>query len=234
MLLMMRVQKILAMAGISSRRKCEDLIRAGKVKVNGSVVSLGACANPDKDKILVENKPVLIEKKVYILLNKPRGIVTTVTEKFGMRTILDIVKVKERVYPVGRLDKETRGLLLLTNDGDLANQLTHPRFEVTKDYVATLDKPFSRDSFDKLRRGIKVEGRRVDVRNIDVDGKKVSLRIHEGRKHIVRKLFFHLEYRVVDLQRVRVGNLTLEGLSEGKWRYLTQRELELLKKPSAL
>jgi len=234
MLLMMRVQKILAMAGVSSRRKCEDLIRAGKVKVNGVIVSLGATANPDKDKIMLDNKPIILEKKVYVLLNKPRGVVTTVTEKHGMKTILDIVKLNERVYPVGRLDKETRGLLLLTNDGDLANQLMHPRYEVTKDYVATLDKPFSKDAFDKLRRGIKVEGRRVDVRNIEVNGKKVSLRIHEGRKHIVRKLFFHLEYRVVDLQRTRVGNLTLEGLSEGKWRYLTPRELELLKKPSAL
>lgn len=234
MFLMMRVQKILAMAGVSSRRKCEELIKAGRVKVNNKVVEIGATANPVKDKISVDEKPIILEKKVYVLLNKPKGFVTTVSEQHGMRTVRDIVNIKERVFPVGRLDKETRGLLLLTNDGDLANQLTHPSFEVTKDYVATLDKLFSRDSFDKLKRGIKVEGRKVDVRNIVVDGKRVSLRIHEGRKHIVRKLFFHLGYRVVDLQRVRVGNLTLEGLSEGKWRYLTQRELDLLKKPSHL
>lgn len=234
MLLMMRVQKILAMAGVASRRKCEDLIRAGKVKVNDKVVEIGATANPIKDKISVDGKPIVLEKKVYVLLNKPRGFVTTVSEQYGMRTVREIVKIKERIFPVGRLDKETRGLLLLTNDGDFANKLTHPSFEIKKEYVATLDKPFSKDSFEKLKKGVKVEGRKVDVKNVAVDGKKVTLKIHEGRKHIVRKLFFHLGYRVVDLQRTRVGNLGISGLKEGEWRDLTPDELSLLKKPSSL
>jgi 23S rRNA pseudouridine2605 synthase len=234
MLLMMRVQRILAMAGVASRRKCEELIRAGRVKVNGALVEIGATANPVKDKIFVDDKPVILEKKVYILLNKPRGFVTTVSEQYGMKTVRDIVKVKERVFPVGRLDKETRGLLLLTNDGDFANKLTHPSFEIKKEYVATLDKTFAKDSFEKLRKGVKVEGRKVDVKEITVNGKKVTLKIHEGRKHIVRKLFFHLGYRVVDLQRTRVGNLGISGLKEGEWRNLALNELTLLKKPSSL
>jgi pseudouridine synthase len=234
MLLMMRVQKILAMAGISSRRKCEELIRAGRVKVNGKVVEIGASANPNKDKISVDEKPIILEKKVYVLLNKPRGFVTTVSEQYGMKTVRDIVKIKERIFPVGRLDKETRGLLLLTNDGDFANKLTHPSFEIKKEYVATLDKPFTKESFEKLRRGVKVEGRKVDVKEISVNGKKVTLKIHEGRKHIVRKLFFHLGYRVVDLQRTRVGILGLSGVKEGEWRYLTTQELTSIKKPSPL
>lgn len=231
---MMRVQRILAMAGVASRRKCEELIRAGRVKVNDRVVEIGATANPVKDKICVDEKPIILERKVYVLLNKPKGFVTTVSEQYGMKTVRDIVKIKERVFPVGRLDKETRGLLLLTNDGDFANKLTHPSFEIKKEYVATLDKSFTEDSFEKLKKGVKVEGRKVDVRDIAVNGKKVTLKIHEGRKHIVRKLFFHLGYRVVDLQRTRVGNLSFSGLKEGEWRYLTTQELASLKKPSSL
>lgn len=234
MLLMMRVQRILAMAGVASRRKCEDLIKAGRVKVNDKVIEIGATANPVKDKICVDEKPIILERKVYILLNKPRGFVTTVSEQHGMKTVRDIVKIKERVFPVGRLDKETRGLLLLTNDGDFANKLTHPSFEIKKEYVATLDKSFTKDSFEKLRKGVKVEGRKVDVRDIAVNGKKVTLKIHEGRKHIVRKLFFHLDYRVVDLQRTKVGNLGISDLKEGEWRNLTPNELNILKKPSSL
>jgi len=234
MLLMMRVQRILAMAGVAYRRKCEELIRAGRVKVNDRVVEIGATANPVKDKICVDEKPIILERKVYVLLNKPKGFVTTVSEQYGMKTVRDIVKIKERIFPVGRLDKETRGLLLLTNDGDFANKLTHPSFEIKKEYVATLDKSFTEDSFEKLKKGVKVEGRKVDVRDIAVNGKKVTLKIHEGRKHIVRKLFFHLGYRVVDLQRTRVGNLSFSGLKEGEWRYLTTQELASLKKPSSL
>lgn len=233
-MLLMRVQRILAMAGVASRRKCEDLIKAGRVKVNGKIVEIGSTADPNKDKISVDDKSIVLEKKVYIVLNKPRGFVTTVSEQHGMKTVRDLVKIKERVFPVGRLDKETRGLLLLTNDGDFANKLTHPSFEIKKEYIATLDKPFSKESFEKLRKGVKVEGRKVDVKDIAVNGKKVTLKIHEGRKHIVRKLFFHLGYRVVDLQRARVGNLGLSGLKEGEWRNLTPNELNILKKPSSL
>lgn len=233
-MLLMRVQRILAMAGVASRRKCEDLIKTGRVKVNGKIVEIGSTADPNKDKISVDDKSIVLEKKVYIVLNKPRGFVTTVSEQHGMKTVRDLVKIKERVFPVGRLDKETRGLLLLTNDGDFANKLTHPSFEIKKEYIATLDKPFSKESFEKLRKGVKVEGRKVDVKDIAVNGKKVTLKIHEGRKHIVRKLFFHLGYRVVDLQRARVGNLGLSGLKEGEWRNLTPNELNILKKPSSL
>lgn len=234
MLLMMRVQRILAMAGVSSRRKCEELIRAGRIKVNGKVVKIGASADPNKDEISIDEKQIILEKKVYILLNKPKGFVTTVSEQHGMKTVRDIVKITERIFPVGRLDKETRGLLLLTNDGDFANKLTHPRFEIKKEYVAILDKPFSKDSFEKLKKGVKVEGRKVDVKEILIDDKKVALKIHEGRKHIVRKLFFHLGYRVVDLQRTMAGNLKLSGLREGEWRHLTNDEIFLLKKPLSL
>ncbi len=225
-----RIQKILAQAGIASRRKCEQLIAKGKVLVNGKVALLGEKADAGKDKIVVSGKPVALEKKVYILLNKPKGFVTTVSEQHDMKTIMNIVRVAERVFPVGRLDKDTEGLLLLTNDGDLANKLTHPRYEVEKEYVVLLDKPLTDEAMEKLQHGIIIDDKKVKIRGLDVWEQEVVLRIHEGRKHIVRRLFEKLGFVVKRLVRTRVASLELGKLQLGKWRELTPAELSMLKR----
>ncbi|PIN75241.1 pseudouridine synthase [Candidatus Woesearchaeota archaeon CG10_big_fil_rev_8_21_14_0_10_37_12] len=224
----MRVQRILAMAGIASRRKCEDLIRTGRVQVNNKIVKLGDSADPEKDKIIVDGKELVIGKKIYVLLNKPRGFVTTVSESHGMKTVLDIVKVNEKVFPVGRLDKNTEGLLLLTNDGDFAFKLTHPKFEVEKEYVVTLDNFLSDSVVNKIKKGVLIDNRPVQVSKINVKEKEVVLVIHEGRKRIVRRLFEKLGFKVVKLVRTRVGKLSLGNLKQGKWCFLTEKEIESL------
>ena len=223
-----RIQKILAQAGIASRRKAENFIANGRVLVNGKVAVLGQKADPEKDKIVVNGRPVVIEKKVYIMLNKPKGFVTTVSEHHGMRTVMDLVKVSERVFPVGRLDKHTEGLLLLTNDGELANKLTHPRYEVQKEYFVLLDKTLSESAMDRLAAGVTIDNRKVRISGLDVAGKEILLRIHEGRKHIVRLLFEKLGFSVQKLVRVKVGALDLGTLKAGKWRLLTEAEIRRL------
>jgi len=223
-----RIQKILAQAGIASRRKCEQLIAQGKVLVNGKVAVIGEKADAGKDKIVVSGKPVELQKKIYIVLNKPKGFVTTVSEKHDMKTIMHLVKVPQRIFPVGRLDRDTEGLLLLTNDGELANKLTHPRYEVEKEYVVFLNKPLSDVAMERLQEGIMVDDRKVKIRGLDIWEKEVVIRIHEGRKHIVRRLFEKLGFTVMRLIRTRVASLELGNLSAGKWRELTPAELRRL------
>ena len=224
-----RIQKILAQAGIASRRKCEDLIAKGRVLVNGKVATLGEKADAEKDRIVVNGKLVEIQKKVYIMLNKPGGYVTTVSEKHYMKTVMDLVKISERIFPVGRLDKDTEGLLLLTNDGELANKLTHPRYEVEKEYFVVVNRPISDQHMEQLQKGIVIDGRRVQIRGIDVWAAKAMIRIHEGRKHIVRRLFEKVGLTVVRLSRTRVGQLEIGNLQPGKWRHLSDAELRRLK-----
>jgi len=221
---MERVQKLLAQAGIASRRKCEELISRGMVQVNGRVITLGDKASP-KDKITVNGKPVKIENKLYIMFHKPKGYVTTVSESHGMKTVMQLVKVSERVFPVGRLDKNSEGLLLMTNDGALANKLTHPRYNVEKEYVVELDNPFKHET--QLRKGVMIDDRKVKCR-FTSRGNRVTVRIHEGRKHIVRRIFADLGYEVTRLVRTRMACLKLGRLQTGKWRELTKTELREL------
>ena len=223
-----RIQKILAQAGIASRRKAENFIVNGRVRVNGKVAVIGQKADPEKDKIVVNGRPVSVEKKVYIMLNKPKWFVTTVSEHHGMKTVMDLVRVPERVFPVGRLDKHTEGLLLLTNDGDFANKLTHPKFEVLKEYFAVLDRSLSEEAMERLERGVVIDDRKVRLLGLDVAGKEVVVRIHEGRKHIVRLLFEKLGRTVEKLVRTRIGSIELGNLKPGKWRVLTPAELRRL------
>lgn len=225
-----RVQKILAQAGIASRRKCEQYISEGRVKVNGKVIKLGDKADASIDKIEVSGTVISIEKKVYIMLNKPKGFVTTVSEQHDMRTVMDLIKVKERVFPVGRLDKDTEGLLLFTNDGDFTNRLTHPSFQVQKEYFVVLNKPLSEGAMEELGKGIVIDGRRVRLSSLETADCEVFLSIHEGRKHIVRLLFEKLGLVVKRLVRIRVGRLELGKLQVGKWRFLTDQEVGLLSK----
>ncbi|MEM3154660.1 MAG: pseudouridine synthase [Candidatus Woesearchaeota archaeon] len=223
-----RIQKIIAQAGIASRRRAEELISKGRVLVNGKVAVLGQKADAAKDKIVVNGQQLRLEKKVYIMLNKPKGYVTTVSEAHGMKTIMDLVDVPERVFPVGRLDKNTEGLLLLTNDGILANKLTHPRYEVEKEYIVTVDKNISERILESLQKGVVIDGRKVQIRGVDVLGSQAVLRIHEGRKHIVRRLFEELGLYVRRLVRTRVGKLKLGALKPAKWRYLAESEVRHL------
>ena len=228
MVIMDRVQKLIAQAGLMSRRKAEEMIKAGQVKVNGKTISLGAKASVD-DKITVSGKRITLEKKMHIMLHKPAGYVSTVTEKHRMKTVMDLVKVKQRLFPVGRLDKDTEGLLLLTNDGAFANKLMHPRYEATKTYQATLKRSLQQSEITQLRKGIMINGRKVTVTKMRQDKNRVTLTLHEGRKHIVKRMFAKLDNNVVYLKRTKIKSLELGKLPKGKWRKITQQEIAQLK-----
>lgn len=234
---MERLQKILAAAGVASRRKCEELILAGKVTVNGDVVKeLGVKADPAVDVIAVSGKPIKQESKIYIVFNKPKGVITSVSDDKGRSVVTDYLKdVKERLYPVGRLDYDSEGLLLLTNDGDLAHKLTHPRHHVPKTYHATVERvPHGKD-LEKLQRGIKLEDgmtqpAEVEYHDIDPEGKfaTISITIREGRNRQVRRMFDAIHHPVTRLKRISFGGLYLNNLQRGKHRKLTAEELRTL------
>jgi 23S rRNA pseudouridine2605 synthase len=232
-----RLQKILANAGVASRRKCEELISAGKVAVNGEVVTeLGAKADPEVDVITVLGRPIKKENKIYIMLNKPKGVITSVSDPQGRSVVTDYLKdIKERLYPVGRLDYDSEGLLLLTNDGELAHKLTHPRHHVPKTYHATVERvPHGKD-LEKLQRGIKLEDGMtapadVEYHDIDPDGKfaTISITIREGRNRQVRRMFDAIHHPVTRLKRISFGGLFLNNLQRGKHRKLSAEELAKL------
>ena len=223
-----RIQKIMSSAGVASRRKSEELIRAGRVQVNGQPAALGDRAEAGVDLITVDGKPVAAQTKRYIALHKPAGYVTTVTDTHGRGTVVDLVDVPERIYPVGRLDLHTSGLLLLTSDGDFAARVTHPRYEIEKTYIARVARPLGDSAIQKLRSGIDLEDgpmRPENVRIISEDRRTVEMTIHEGRNRIVRRAFEALSARVVELRRTRIGAVDLGDLQTGKWRELTQAEI---------
>jgi 23S rRNA pseudouridine2605 synthase len=223
-----RVQKILARAGIASRRKCEELIAEGKITVNGAVIGLGDQADAEVDDIRVDGarirKP---EVKKYYVLNKPRGVVSTVSDPEGRRTVLDFAPKGGRVYPVGRLDRDAEGLILLTNDGGLANRLMHPRYETPKTYQVTLSREIEGEDVEKLRKGVRVWGRRVALDRVVVHTPvHVEITLHEGMKHVVKLLFKNIGYKVVRLKRTQLANITLKDLPPGACRELTRAELQ--------
>ncbi len=218
---MIRLQKILAEAGIASRRKAEELILAGNVMVNGKVrQALGTKADPDKDKILVNRRPIKREKKIYIMLYKPRGYVSSTTNTEG-KSVTELVDVEERLYPVGRLDKESEGLLILTNDGDYALKATHPRYEHEKEYLVELDKPFATGDERRLTSGtMQLDGKRLAPMRISgrkQDGLIVRLVLKEGKKHQIRRVLDQLGYAVKRLTRVRIGNISIGQMQSGEW-----------------
>jgi pseudouridine synthase len=239
---LVRLNKFLAHAGVCSRREADRWIAEGRITVNGRVVlELGEKVDPVKDKVVAGGKPVRgeEERQVYILLNKPAGLVVSVKDPFGRPTVMDLLKhLPARVYPVGRLDLETEGALLLTNDGDLALKLTHPRYGVTKTYEARVEGDPTEADLDKIRHGIFLEGRKSAPARIMVlrrSHRHTSLKaeIHEGRKREIRKLFEAVGYPVDGLTRVDFAGLTLEGLKPGQWRYLKTAEVQKLKKLAA-
>ncbi len=269
-----RLQKILARAGIASRRAAEQLIARGRVRVNGEVVTrMGVRADPYTDRIEVDGRLIRLpgpapgtehrqkQGMVYILLNKPAGVVSTVKDTHGRPTVVDLVRGAAvgatvgaattvarrqhtpapgpRVYPVGRLDEDTTGLLLLTNDGELTFRLTHPRYGVEKEYLALVRGRPSEEALQKLREGVEIEGRltapaRVEVAGVQDSDTWLNITIHEGRKRQVRLMCAAVGHPVIQLQRVRFGPLTLGNLQPGKWRYLATHEVHALKRAVGL
>ncbi len=230
----LRLQKYMAECGVASRRKSEELIEAGKVKVNGHIAHIGDKVNPKKDLVTVRGKKInKVEKKYYIMLNKPRGYVTTVSDELGRKTVMDLIDCKARLYPVGRLDKDSEGLLLLTNDGSFANILTHPKHNLAKTYRVTVRPSVTDEMLDKLRHGVEIDGRMTaecDVNVISEEEGRVVLEfiLKEGRNRQIRKMCEEVGLEIARLKRMSVGSLKLGMLQTGKSRELTENEVKAL------
>lgn len=228
---MERLQRILASHGVASRRASEQLILDGKVKVNGKVVrELGSKADPAKDRIEVNGQLLQAQKLRYILLNKPSGYITTVSDERDRRTVMDLIDIRERVYPVGRLDRETDGLLLLTNDGELANRITHPRYEIDKEYQILTHLRPSGAVMGEMLKGVRIEDTLVVPSEFRIlretaEGILLKLVIHSGLNHVVRKMMDQYNIEIVRLRRTRVGPISLAGVSTGQWRDLKSGEV---------
>lgn len=229
-----RLNKFLSNAGICSRREADEYIQAGVVKVNGEIATeLGVKVMPT-DEVMFHDQPVRIERKVYVLLNKPKDCVTTSEDPQERLTVMDLVKnaCYERIYPVGRLDRNTTGVLLLTNDGDLASKLAHPKYEKRKIYQATLDKDLPQEVMDEIAKGVDLDGEMIAIDEISYVNEKpnvIGLEIHSGQNRVVRRIFEKFGYKVYKLDRVYFAGLTKKNLPRGKWRHLTEREVGLLK-----
>lgn len=235
-----RLQKYLANQGICSRRKAEEYILQGQVKVNGEVVcELGTKINPNKDEVIFKgNKVGNVDKKVYILLNKPIGYVTTTRDQFGRDTVLDLVHVKEKILPVGRLDMYTSGALILTNDGEFIYKVTHPKYEIEKTYNVTVKGIVTKEEIKQLEDGVKIEDytsgkAKVKILKIDKENdiSRIEITIHEGKNREVRKMCNGIGRKVLALHRSKIENIDVKSLKLGEWRYLTNKEISsLLKK----
>jgi 23S rRNA pseudouridine2605 synthase len=231
----MQLNKFLAHAGICSRRQAVEYIKAGKVMVNGIVITQPGHRVAQGDKVLCDGKKVMQEELVYILLNKPKDYITTVADERGRKTVLELIKpsIPERIYPVGRLDRNTTGLLVLTNDGEFTQLLAHPKHEIYKIYHVTLDAILSKNDFQRIIQGVELEDGTAHIDDITwVPGqshKQLYVALHSGKNRIIRRLFEHLGYEVKALDRVEYAGLTKSGLQRGEWRYLTQSEIKSLR-----
>ena len=224
-----RLQVFLSQSGLCSRRGAGEWIKAGRCSVNGNkVLEPSYPVDPGRDKVLLDGKKATLKKKTYILLNKPRGVMTTRKDRFAGKTVLDILPEEfHHLYPVGRLDKDTTGLLLLTNDGELTYKLTHPRFGIDKLYRVVLNKPLGMSDLRRLEKGVLIDGMPTAPCKIRCrDGSAVEIILHEGRKRQVKRMFATLGYRVTELARVKEAHLTLGNLKPGQWRSLSQTEIE--------
>ena len=234
---MERLQKVMAHAGVASRRKSEEIIAEGRVKVNGEVVSeMGFKVDPEKDEIVVDGEVISQEKKVYLLLNKPEDYITTVSDPKDRPTVMDLIPdLKQRIYPAGRLDYDSSGLLILTNDGDLCYKLTHPKKEVDKKYWVRAKGLISEEDFNKFREGMVIDGRKTapaKIANINYQDNytEFEITIHEGRNRQVRRMCKIAGFSVVKLKRIAFSFLSLGSLDEGEYRYLKEEEINKLKK----
>ena len=235
-----RLQKYIARCGVASRRKAEELILNGDVKVNGLIIKeLGSKINPEKDAVTVYDKKIYEkDEHIYIKLYKPEGYVTTVKDQFNRKTVLDLINIKERIYPIGRLDYNTSGLLLLTDDGDLANRLMHPKYHIYKTYEADIRGSISRDSINKLKSGVIIDGYKTAPAKVKLLNQKetrqnissVQISIYEGKNRQVRKMFEAVGHNVIKLKRISFGEINLVDLKSGQWKYLTDDEIKFLKR----
>ncbi len=231
-----RLQKYLAEAGIASRRKCEEYIEQGRVKVNNEVAILGTKVNPEEDIVLFDNKKIdKKEELVYILLNKPIGYVTTSKDQFSRDSVLDLVKVKQRIVPVGRLDMYTSGALLLSNDGDFVYKITHPKHETNKTYTVTVKGIVTNEEVEQLEKGVEIEDYvtkpakvRILKTDIEKDISRLEITIHEGKNRQVRKMCEAVGRKVQALHRSKIGNIEVKDLKLGTWRYLNEKEIKYL------
>ena len=233
-----RLQKFIANQGICSRRKAEEYITSGRIKVNGNVImELGTKIDPNKDIIEVDGKKIsnISGKKVYILLNKPIGYVTTTRDQFNRNTVLDLVNVKEKILPVGRLDMYTSGAIILSNDGDFIYKITHPKYEVEKTYNVTLKGQVTDEEIEQLKNGVQIENyvtgkAKVKILRIDKekDLSRVEIIIHEGKNREVRKMCEAIGRKVLALHRTKIGNISVKDLRLGTWRYLKPNEIKSL------
>jgi len=230
-----RLNKYVAHCGICSRREAAELVKSGKVKVNDVVETNPAYELQEKDKVYYEDKLIKLNQTLfYILLNKPKNVITTLNDERGRKTVFDLIKqdIKDRVYPVGRLDRNTTGLLLLTNDGDLAQKLSHPSHKMKKIYHATLDKNLTKADMDRILMGVKLEDGIAEVDGIEYANDKkneIGVEIHSGKNRIVRRIFEHLGYETIKLDRVYFAGLTKKNIPRGKFRHLTDKEIIQLK-----
>lgn len=231
---MERLQKVIAASGLTSRRKAEELITEGKVKVNGQVVTELGTKVSDKDKILVNNEPITKEVKEYYILNKPRGVLTTTSDDRSRKTVVDLIPTTARIYPVGRLDYDTTGLLILTNDGEFANILMHPSNNVEKVYMAKLKGILKKEQIDALKSGVEIDegitvsAKRVKLKKVDLKTNTclVQITICEGKNHQVKKMFSAVGFEVLKLKREKEGFFDLKNLQSGEFRKLTPKEVK--------
>jgi len=232
---LIRLNKFIANSGVCSRREADLLIAGGSVTVNGKIVTeLGTKVNPG-DVVLYNGEKLKAEKKVYVLLNKPKDFITTSTDPQGRKTVMDLVKNagNQRLHAVGRLDRNTTGLLLLTNDGELTKKLTHPKHGVRKLYHVVLDKPLTRNDMEKLRLGVELDGEKIVPDELEYTGRdenrtNIGIEIHSGQNRVVRRIFEALDYKVLKLDRVTFAGLTKKDLARGQWRFLTEKEISFL------
>ena len=232
---MERLQKRIAQAGVASRRKAEELIISGKVKVNGKTITELGTKVDNHDEIEVDGKIITIEDKEYYLLNKPRGVITTTDDDKNRKTVIDLIDTTARIYPVGRLDYDTTGALLLTNDGEFANIMMHPANEIDKVYLAKLNGIIKGEQIQTLKKGVKldnvvVKASRVKLKKVNIENNTsmVEITIHEGKNHQVKRMFEAVGYQVDKLTRERIGIFQLEGLRSGEYRKLTPKEVQIV------
>ena len=230
-----RLQKYMASCGVDSRRKCEEIILAGKVKVNGVKVNeVGTKVNPLEDIVEYQGKIITKEEnKVYIMLNKPEGYISSVKDEKGRDTILDIVKVKERIYPIGRLDYDSSGLLLLTNDGEIYNKIIHPRVEIVKKYIAVVNGEITQHDIKKFELGIDIDGyitapAEVKIISYDRDISTIEIGIHEGKNRQIRRMCAEINHEVLSLKRISIGDIKLGYLKRGEYRNLNKDEIDYI------
>ncbi len=230
-----RLNKFIANSGICSRREADEYIKAGLIKVNGKIITVLGTKIQPKDDVRYNDERIKSERPVYVLLNKPKDYITTLRDPFAKRTVLNLVQsaCKERIYPVGRLDRNTTGVLLFTNDGDMTKKLTHPSHNKMKVYHVTLDKSLTKLHFQQILKGLTLEDGDISADNLsyidNTDKTQIGMELHSGRNRIVRRIFNHLGYNIKKLDRVYFAGLTKKGLQRGKWRFLSNKEITMLK-----